>query len=234
MISFPIGLILTSVVFVLSVGLENLSLYYNYHSLLIVLGGTATIFLFTTPTGVIKNLFRETFHLFKPTKNWEIIKNNLVQVSKSKTANSKTDNELIDYAQELWSQGVAADLFVVLLSQKKRELEQRSVNSIQSLKNLAKYPPALGMAGTVMGIVSLFQSLDAGKDKIGPALALAMTATFFGLVIANALVMPLADRLQVKHIEDKNYLLHIYQILLLINQNEAQQLIEEEILQRGA
>ena len=130
-------------------------------------------------------------------------------------------------------QGISQDLFVVLLSQKRKEIEQRSVDAIQCLKNLAKYPPALGMAGTVMGIVTLFQSLDGGKDKIGPALALAMTATFFGLAIANGIVMPLSDRLQIRHLSQTHYLTNVYQVLLLINQDESSHLIEEEVQYRA-
>ncbi|MCC6137386.1 MAG: MotA/TolQ/ExbB proton channel family protein, partial [Bdellovibrionaceae bacterium] len=94
-------------------------------------------------------------------------------------------------------------------------------------------PPALGMVGTVIGMVSLFQSLDGNKQSIGPSLALAMTATFLGLVLANALVMPLADRLQLKHTQEKQHLTHIYQILLLIGQNEPQNLVEDEVAKRA-
>lgn len=234
MISLPIGAVLTLAVFVLSMGVSNLGLYLNFHSVLLVAGGTITILLFSAPMSVLGDLYRQTLSLFKKVPDFRDVKGELVQLAKNRTASMQSKEELIAYAQDLWTQGVSHELFIVLISQKRKELEQKSVVAIQTLKNLAKYPPALGMAGTVMGIVTLFQSLDAGKDKIGPALAMALTATFFGLAIANCIVMPLSDRLQVRHLHHSQYLHNIYQVLLLINQDEAEQLIEEEVQLRAA
>jgi chemotaxis protein MotA len=233
MISLPLGALLTAVIFIYSVGLGNFGLYANWHSLILVGGGTISILFFSTPLSVLKNLKYQAQALFRKNPDIQQVRPHLIQLAKNRFAATDCDDEMIRYAQDLWAQGVAHELFIVLLSQKRKELEQKSVDCIQSLKNLAKYPPALGMAGTVMGIVTLFQSLDGGKNKIGPALAMAMTATFFGLAIANGLVMPLADRLQVRHIAHANYLSHLYQILLLINQEEAENLIADEVTLRA-
>lgn len=234
MSSLPIGAVLTFLVFLFSMGFSNLSLYFNFHSALLVVGGTFTILLFSCPNSVLLNLLREIKNLLAPIRSFEQVKPDLTALAKSKEGAAPSQDELIAYAQDLWTQGISQDLFIVLLSQKRKEIEQRSVDSIQCLKNLAKYPPALGMAGTVMGIVTLFQSLDSGKDKIGPSLALALTATFFGLAIANGIVMPLSDRLQIRHISQNHYLMNVYQVLLLINQEEASHLIEEEVNLRAA
>jgi len=229
MISLPIGAILTIGIFLVSMGFENLPLYFNFHSAILVGGGTVAILLFSSPVAVLKNLFREVMYLFKSTEKFGNVSDDLAKLSKNKDATIGSNDELLNYAKDLWLQGISQELFVVLISQKRKEIEQKSVDAIQCLKNLAKYPPALGMAGTVMGIVTLFQSLGDGKDKIGPALALAMTATFFGLAISNGIVMPLADRLQIRHLAQIHYLNNVYQVLLLINQDESSHLIEEEV-----
>lgn len=233
MISLPVGAAVTALVFLVSMGMENLRLYFNPHSFLIVCGGTVAILLFSSPLVVLKHLFRELVDLWRFSSNILHVKDDLIKLASNRGSEMHFKDELVTYAQDLWMQGVSQELFVVLLSQKRKDIEQRSVDAIQSLKNLAKYPPALGMAGTVMGIVTLFQNLDATKEKVGPGLAMAMTATFFGLVIANGLIMPLADRLQVKHISTCNYLHSVYQILLLINQDEAASFIAEEVQLRA-
>ncbi len=233
MISLPIGAVLTVFIFLISMGFGNLGIYFNAHSAILVGGGTVAILLFSCPNAVLRNLVREIKGLFKGHDTFTNVSDDLAKLSKNKDAATMSGDELIAYAKDLWLQGISQDLFVVLLSQKRKEIEQRSVDAIQSLKNLAKYPPALGMAGTVMGIVTLFQSLDGGKDKIGPALALAMTATFFGLAIANGIVMPLSDRLQIRHLSQTHYLTNVYQVLLLINQDESTHLIEEEVQHRA-
>jgi chemotaxis protein MotA len=233
MISFPIGLVLTLGIFIASMGLERLTLYFNLHSIVLVGGGTLTILLLSAPVKALKELLREVLALFRPSKGLSDARPDLLALARAKDSQLQSGDEFLLYAQDLWTQGVSRDIFIVLLSQKRDEIQQRSVEAIQCLKNLAKYPPALGMAGTVMGIVTLFQSLDAGKDKIGPALALALTATFFGLIIANAFVMPVADRLQLRQLSQVNYLNSLYQVLLLINEGESEQLIEDEVKLRA-
>ncbi len=229
MISLPIGAVLTIFIFLVSMGFSNLPIYFNLHSAVLVGGGTVAILLFSCPNAVLLNLARAVRGLFSKQNDFSHVKDDLAKLAKNKDAVTTSGEELVSYAQDLWMQGIAQDLFVVLLSQKRKEIEQRSVDAIQCLKNLAKYPPALGMAGTVMGIVTLFQGLEGGKDKIGAALALAMTATFFGLAIANGIVMPLSDRLQIRHLSQTYYLTNVYQVLLLINQDESSHLIAEEV-----
>lgn len=233
MMTLPLGIIFTTALILYSMGIESIGLYLNSHAVAIVAGGTISIFLFSNPWFVLANLAKDLKTLFKNQVHLKSYQEELSLLGKNKVRDFKTKDELVNYAQDLWKQGVAQDLFVVLLSQKKQEIEQRSVGAIQSLKNLSKYPPALGMAGTVIGVVSLFQSLGNDKEKLGASLALAMTATFIGLIIANAVIMPLADRLQIKHTYHKQYLQNVYQILLLINQNEFSELIEEEVKLRA-
>ncbi len=152
MISLPIGFIATIAVFILSMGIENLALYFNLHSLILVGGGTVAILLFANPMSVLKHLGRDIVELFRPAKDFANVREQLKKLASNKSTPVETEEELIRYAQDLWSQGLASELVIVLLSQKRQELEQRFVDAIQCLKNLSKYPPALGMAGTVMGI----------------------------------------------------------------------------------
>jgi chemotaxis protein MotA len=233
MITLPVGAILVVIIFIVSMGVDSLAIYFNVHSLILVGGGTVAVLLFSAPTHLLKNLWFEIKELLQPSLRFENVQNDLLQLSKNRFHEKASDDELIAYAQELWQQGTAHELFIVLVSQKRKEIEQRSVDSIQCLKNLAKYPPALGMAGTVMGIVTLFESLESNKDGIGPAMAMALTATFFGLAIANGAVMPLADRLHVRHMSLQHYLSNVYQVILLINQEEATQFIEDEVRARA-
>lgn len=234
MISLPIGFLVTLSVIFLSIKSGNLGLFMNTHSLLIVGVGTIGILLFSSPVSTIKNLFHEVKNLFSKEPGLGEVQDLIKQLAQNRHLARETQDELINYAQDQWQQGTSPDLFVVLISQKRKEIEQRSADSIQALKNLAKYPPALGMAGTVMGIVELFQGLEENKSQIGPAFAMALTATFFGLIIANVMIMPLADRMHVRHMRYQTYLSHLYSLLLLINQEEAPQIVEDEVKARAS
>jgi hypothetical protein len=56
-----------------------------------------------------------------------------------------------------------------------------------------------------------------------------MTATFYGLIVSNAVIMPLADRLQLRGSSFTQNHSKILKIILLIHQGEAQKIIEDEL-----
>ncbi len=60
--------------------------------------------------------------------------------------------------------------------------------------SVADTAPALGMAGTIIGLIAMFAAMD-DPASIGPAMALALLTTLYGLVIANIIAAPIAARL---------------------------------------
>lgn len=232
--SLFLGAIATFVIIGASILEGNWRLYVNMHSMLIVCGGTVAVLFFTTTANTLSSLVRSIRSLFRNDDHIRQHLEDLRGLSKSRITATPSNNELLRYSQELWEKGVDSQLFVVLLSQRKREIELRMSDAVQSLKNLAKYPPALGMAGTVMGMITLFANLDNDQGNIGYGLSTAMTATFFGLILTNALISPLSDRLHVRNLAHKRVFDQIYEILLLVNRGEAPSLIEEEIHERAS
>lgn len=66
------------------------------------------------------------------------------------------------------------------------------------LRKLASYAPAFGMVGTVIGLVNMLGSLSSPED-LGAGMALALLTTLYGVVFANALFQPFAERLEKLH-----------------------------------
>lgn len=61
-------------------------------------------------------------------------------------------------------------------------------------KNMATMAPAMGMIGTLVGLVQMLANMS-DPAAIGPAMAVALLTTLYGAVIANAFAQPLADKL---------------------------------------
>ena len=61
-------------------------------------------------------------------------------------------------------------------------------------KNMATMAPAMGMIGTLVGLVQMLSNMS-DPASIGPAMAVALLTTLYGAVIANAFAQPLADKL---------------------------------------
>jgi len=62
------------------------------------------------------------------------------------------------------------------------------------LESYAKYAPAFGMIGTLIGLVAMLQNMD-DPSKIGAGMAAALITTLYGALMANVLFSPLADKL---------------------------------------
>lgn len=65
------------------------------------------------------------------------------------------------------------------------------------------YGPGWGLVGTLIGQIGMFGKLGgSGVDVLGRMLALAVTATMYGTVIANAIAGPIGDKLALRSSEE--------------------------------
>lgn len=72
---------------------------------------------------------------------------------------------------------------------------QRHQKSAGVLRKAAEYSPAMGLIGTLIGLVQMLGSLD-DPSAIGPSMAVALLTTFYGAVLANMVFSPLAAKLE--------------------------------------
>ncbi len=61
--------------------------------------------------------------------------------------------------------------------------------------------PAMGMIGTLIGLVAMLANMDDPKS-IGPAMAVALLTTLYGSIIANAFCIPIAGKLKIRANEE--------------------------------
>ena len=62
-------------------------------------------------------------------------------------------------------------------------------------RSMAETAPAMGMIGTIIGLVQMFASMD-DPSKIGPGMAVAMLTTLYGIVLGPGIAAPIAGRLE--------------------------------------
>jgi chemotaxis protein MotA len=67
--------------------------------------------------------------------------------------------------------------------------------AVALLNKGAKIAPALGLLGTVIGLIEMLKSLD-DPSGIGPAMSLALMTTAFGSILGSLVFTPLAGRLE--------------------------------------
>ncbi|MCL1127397.1 flagellar motor protein PomA [Shewanella surugensis] len=75
--------------------------------------------------------------------------------------------------------------------------EQRHKLGIGIFRSFGDVAPAMGMIGTLIGLVGMLSNMDDPKS-IGPAMAVALLTTLYGAVLANMVAIPIADKLSLR------------------------------------
>ena len=89
--------------------------------------------------------------------------------------------------------------------------------------------PAFGMVGTLIGMVQMFANMT-DPSKLGPYMAVALLATFYGAALANLFCLPIADKLQLKLHDETISRSLIIDGVLMIRDSKSPMLVREMLL----
>ena len=78
---------------------------------------------------------------------------------------------------------------------------QRHGKGANILRKAADFAPAMGLIGTLLGLVQMLGNLD-DPSSIGPAMAVALLTTFYGAVLANMVFAPMAAKLEHNSVQE--------------------------------
>jgi chemotaxis protein MotA len=89
--------------------------------------------------------------------------------------------------------------------------------------------PAFGMIGTLIGMVQMFANMT-DPSKLGPYMAVALLATFYGAAVANLFCLPIADKLHLKLTDEEINRTLIIDGVLMIRESKSPTLVREMLL----
>jgi chemotaxis protein MotA len=89
----------------------------------------------------------------------------------------------------------SSDLFAAWAREQLDDRRARHAAAIGFWRHAAEVAPAIGMIGTVIGLIAMFARMS-DPAAMGPAMALAMLTTLYGLVMAFLIAGPIAARLE--------------------------------------
>ena len=95
----------------------------------------------------------------------------------------------------LITEGPPADDVERLLTAEVEALVAARAKSAAVLRRASEVAPAMGLIGTLVGLVQMLGGLS-DPSTIGPAMALALLTTFYGAVLGNVVLAPLAAKLE--------------------------------------
>ncbi len=97
--------------------------------------------------------------------------------------------------------GTDPELIKEILDTELEALMERHERGKGVLDAVAKYAPAYGMIGTLLGLIFMLQNMD-DPAAIGPGMAVALITTLYGALVANIAAGPIGDKLAAKSAEE--------------------------------
>ena len=88
-----------------------------------------------------------------------------------------------------------AEAFATWAREEMEDRRARHAAVIRLWRHAAEIAPAMGMIGTVIGLIAMFAHMN-DPAAMGPGMAVAMLTTLYGLVLAFGICGPVAARLQ--------------------------------------
>ena len=217
---------------------SDIGIFVNVPSLLIVCGGTFAATLVKFPLhGVFVALplgLRAAFTNDK-TEPRDYIRT-AIRLSKRARKDgthtlekSKVSNPFFRKGIQLVADGRELDYIRKILTQEMARSIEREELGAKVFLSIGEAAPAFGMFGTLVGLVQMLASME-DPTKIGPAMAVALITTLYGVLIANLLALPIADKLEAKSHQDKELrsliIECVFQIHARANPTEMMEILE--------
>jgi chemotaxis protein MotA len=213
-------------------------LFVNVPSVLIVFGGTFGALLTNYPVSAVFSIsgqIRRTLTGKRPSTD-EIIdcfmdcagrarRDGLLSLEESI---GRMDDEYLRKGLQLVVDGLEPDVIQSIMETEMDNAEARSETGIEMMSALASYAPAVGMMGTVIGLVQMLKNMDDPRS-IGPSMAVALITTFYGSILANFVFTPMVGKLRHRSREESRIMEMQMEGMLALARGENPRVIMEKL-----
>jgi chemotaxis protein MotA len=149
----------------------------------------------TLPPVCMKSIFNEAPDPLKVIEKIQSLAEKARKESVFALENEPVEDEFMQKAVKLAADNRPPEVITSILQLEIDALGERHKSGIAILKGVAEDGPAMGMIGTLIGLVLMLQNLSGGPDELGKSMAVAMLTTFYGAVLANMFAGPVANKL---------------------------------------
>lgn len=226
--------------FSISTSTKRPELFFDIHAIVIVLGGTITVALitfnfkrlFNSLKVVLRKLIGGQRNDYLGTIKEIVVLANTYREDPKRAlsqVSGKTHPFLADGMKLLVEYGFKAEDLEQILASALRGKKRRDHEEVKVWHTVSRFPPAFGLLGATLGMIALLETLGepGSQDRIGPAMAVALVATFYGLIFANLIFIPIAEKLSEVASEELVMRSIIKEGIILIGEKRHPAFIEE-------
>ena len=180
----------------------DLGIFIDVPSTLVVGLGLVGVTFFKWPMEVIKNLvnFSMKAFFFSPADPKSTIEEigNLAETARRESVFAlekvPIEDQFLKKAMTLAADNRPPEVISSILQLEIDAMIERHKIGAEVLGGMADDGPAMGMIGTLIGLVQMLQNLS-DPSAIGPAMAIALLTTFYGAIIANVFCNPMKNKI---------------------------------------
>jgi chemotaxis protein MotA len=216
------------------------SIFLHPHALGLVFGGTLAVLLIVFPFNRLRRLYKRFGKriLLRPEKQHQALVAELVAAAaevQTKGAASlekrvPTHPYLLEGYLLIWEDFLSLPELEEVLRARSEFYEREGESELKILHSVGKFPPAFGLLAATTGMIAMMSDLGrSGQESIGPAMAIALVGTFWGIALSNLLLMPLAEYGQRIAEEEAETRALILDGLLLIKRKESPAFVAEKL-----
>jgi chemotaxis protein MotA len=218
----------------------SLTIFISPSSLMIVVGGTLGTTMINYPLkemlGTI-NVVKNAFFAGGGLATEEVIKKFVDLGSKARREGilaleadvKEITDEFMKKGLQMSVDGLEPQSIEEIMSTEIDYLRARHQVGAEIFQTMGTFAPALGMIGTLVGLVQMLQSMD-DPSSIGPAMAVALLTTFYGSIMANLVCMPIAGKLKGRSKEEALIKEMVVEGVLSLTRGENPRILEQKML----
>ncbi len=185
-------------------------IFINVPSILIVVVGSIFVVLMKFPLGHFLGAVKVAAKafMFKADKPEDLIEKGveLAEIARKEgllgLEGVEIPNEFLKRGVQMCIDGQEPDFVRSVLSKDINLAIERHEKGQAIFKALGDVAPAMGMIGTLIGLVQMLSNMSDPK-QIGPAMAVALLTTLYGAIMATTIALPIADKLAHRSDEER-------------------------------
>lgn len=189
--------------------------FYDIPSLIIVVGGTFVTLFISFETKLSLSALRLMLRAFTSHPDSEnslksevgqivrwayiIQKNGLQGLENEVTDELRQHSPFLAYGADLVVTGYTGTEIKQILEHMLESQTERDKRETDALKKMGGDAPAFGMLGTLIGLIIMLGNMGGDPSTIGPSMAVALVTTFYGIVLARLIFIPLATKMSTRN-----------------------------------
>ena len=216
----------------------GLAWFFDGPSAMIVLGGTFGAVLINYPIADLLGVIKVAKNAFRGKKQQaDVVINQLVEMSKIcrregiialQNMIKQTKDPFLAKAINLVVDGVNPAQISEILETELDYIGERHRLGAEIFTTMGNFAPAMGLVGTLIGLVQMLQQMN-NPGAIGPAMAIALITTFYGVILANLVFLPIAGKLKTKSSQELLLKQVIINGILSIQSGDNPRVIEQKL-----